>query len=46
MIRFEGISKAGFAGDSAPHAIFPSIVARRRGQSAMDQKDIYIGVEA
>jgi actin beta/gamma 1 len=46
MIRFAGTSKAGFAGDSAPHAIFPSIVARRHGQGAIDQKDIYIGVEA
>ncbi|KAM9966887.1 hypothetical protein ACTFIR_007122 [Dictyostelium discoideum] len=44
-----GISKAGFAGDDAPRAIFPSIVGRQRYRDAMigmGQKDSYVGDEA
>ena len=44
-----GICKAGFAGDQAPRAIFPSIVGRPRHQAVMegmDQKDSYVGEEA
>ncbi|XP_068928866.1 actin, cytoplasmic 2-like [Petaurus breviceps papuanus] len=41
--------KAGFAGDNAPRAVFPSIVGRPRHQGVMvgmGQKDSYVGVEA
>ncbi|CAF3933222.1 unnamed protein product [Rotaria sp. Silwood1] len=41
--------KAGFAGDIAPRAVFPSIVGRPRDQDAtvgMGQKDSYVGDEA
>lgn len=40
-----GMVKAGFAGDDAPRAVFPSIVGR---PSRMDtgQKDSYVGDEA
>jgi actin beta/gamma 1 len=41
--------KAGFAGDDAPRAVFPSIVGRPRHQSVMvgmGQKDCYVGDEA
>jgi len=44
-----GICKAGFAGDDAPHAVFPSIVGRPKMPGVMvgmDQKDSYIGDEA
>ena len=44
-----GMCKAGFAGDDAPRAVFPSIVGRPRGQGVMvgmGQKDSYIGDEA
>jgi len=44
-----GMCKAGFAGDDAPRAVFPSIVGRPKSQSMMlgtDQKDIFIGDEA
>jgi len=44
-----GMVKAGFAGDDAPRAVFPSIVGRPRHQSlmvGMGQKDAYIGDEA
>ena len=44
-----GICKAGFAGDQAPRAIFPSIVGRPRHQAVMEgmnQKDSYVGEEA
>ncbi|XP_045172009.2 actin-3-like [Mercenaria mercenaria] len=44
-----GMCKAGFAGDDAPRAVFPSIVGRRRHQGAMvgmGQKDNYVGDEA
>ena len=39
-----GTCKAGFAGDEAPHAVFPSIVGRPRYD--ITQKDLYIGNEA
>merc|ERR1712183_898825 len=42
-------SKAGFAGDDAPRAVFPSIVGRPRHQGVMvgkGQKDAYVGDEA
>lgn len=35
-----GMCKAGFAGDDAPRAVFPSIVGRPRYQ--VKQKDRYI----
>merc|ERR1712079_931620 len=41
--------KAGFAGDDAPRAVFPSIVGRPRHQGVMvgmAQKDAYVGDEA
>ncbi|XP_064086520.1 actin-like [Macrobrachium nipponense] len=44
-----GLVKAGFAGDDAPRAVFPSIVGRARHQGVMvgmGQKDAYIGDEA
>ncbi|CAO4383814.1 unnamed protein product [Caenorhabditis nigoni] len=44
-----GMCKAGFAGDDAPRAVFPSIVGRPRHQGVMvgmGQKDTYIGDEA
>jgi actin beta/gamma 1 len=44
-----GMCKAGFAGDDAPRAVFPSIVGRPRQQSVMvgmGQKDSYVGDEA
>ncbi|KAE8377113.1 actin family [Aspergillus bertholletiae] len=45
-----GMCKAGFAGDDAPRAVFPSIVGRPRHQGIMigcyGQKDSYIGDEA
>merc|ERR1712168_1681516 len=44
-----GICKAGFAGDDAPRAVFPSIVGRPRHQGVMvgmGQKDAYVGDEA
>ena len=44
-----GMCKAGFAGDDAPRAVFPSIVGRPRHQSVMvgmGQKDCYVGDEA
>jgi len=44
-----GMVKAGFAGDDAPRAVFPSIVGRPRQQSVMvgmAQKDAYVGDEA
>ncbi|KAG7156674.1 Actin-like 6 [Homarus americanus] len=43
------IAKAGFAGDDAPRAVFPSIVGRPRHQGVMvgmGQKDAYVGDEA
>ncbi|KAF9061142.1 actin 1 [Rhodocollybia butyracea] len=44
-----GMCKAGFAGDDAPRAVFPSIVGRPRQQGVMigvTGKDSYIGDEA
>merc|ERR1712226_477881 len=41
--------KAGFAGDDAPRAVFPSIVGRPRHQGVMvgmGSKDSYVGDEA
>ena len=40
-----GMVKAGFAGDDAPRAVFPSIVGRPRHQGVMvgmGQKDSYV----
>jgi actin beta/gamma 1 len=44
-----GMCKAGFAGDDAPRAVFPSIVGRPKHAGVMvgmDQKDAYVGDEA
>uniref|UniRef100_A0AAQ5XTT6 Actin gamma 2, smooth muscle n=1 Tax=Amphiprion ocellaris TaxID=80972 RepID=A0AAQ5XTT6_AMPOC len=47
-----GLCKAGFAGDDAPRAVFPSIVGRPRPYRCrgvmvgMGQKDSYVGDEA
>ncbi|EPB73931.1 Actin [Ancylostoma ceylanicum] len=44
-----GMCKAGFAGDDAPRAVFPSIVGRPRHQGVMvcmGQRDSYVGSEA
>uniref|UniRef100_A0A1I8BR90 Actin n=1 Tax=Meloidogyne hapla TaxID=6305 RepID=A0A1I8BR90_MELHA len=44
-----GMCKAGFAGDDAPRAVFPSIVGRPRHQGVMvgmGQKDSYVRDEA
>ncbi len=44
-----GMVKAGFAGDDAPKAVFPSIVGRPRHHGVMvgmGQKDCYVGDEA
>ncbi|EPZ34174.1 DUF1604 domain-containing protein [Rozella allomycis CSF55] len=44
-----GMCKAGFGGDDAPRAVFPSIVGRPRHQGVivgMGQKDSYVGDEA
>jgi|EP01129_Flabellula_baltica_P016774 actin beta/gamma 1 len=44
-----GMVKAGFAGDDAPRAVFPSIVGRPRHRGVMvgmGQKDSYVGDEA
>ncbi|CAL4172053.1 unnamed protein product [Meganyctiphanes norvegica] len=44
-----GLCKAGFAGDDAPRAVFPSIVGRARHigvMVGMGQKDAYVGDEA
>ncbi|KAF5796076.1 putative Actin family [Helianthus annuus] len=41
--------KAGFAGDDAPRAMFPSVVSRPRHTGVMvgmGQKDAYVGNEA
>ena len=48
-LMFIGMCKAGFAGDDAPRAVFPSIVGRPRHQGVMvgmGQKDSYVGDEA
>ena len=44
-----GMVKAGFAGDDAPRAVFPSIIGRPKARSimvGMGDKDAYIGDEA
>jgi actin beta/gamma 1 len=44
-----GMCKAGFAGDDAPRAVFPSIVGRPRHKGVMvgmTGKDAYVGEEA
>jgi actin-related protein len=44
-----GMVKAGFAGDDAPRAVFPSIVGRPKHTGVMvgmGQKDTYVGDEA
>jgi len=44
-----GMVKAGFSGEDAPRAVFPSIVGRPRHQGVMvgmGQKDTYVGDEA
>lgn len=44
-----GMCKAGFAGDDAPRAVFPSIVGRTKYAGVMvgmAQKDAYVGDEA
>ncbi|CAL8092142.1 unnamed protein product [Calicophoron daubneyi] len=44
-----GMCKAGFAGDDAPRAVFPSIVGRPRHQEVMigmGKKECYVGDEA
>ena len=41
--------KAGFAGDDAPRAVFPTIVGRTRGMRVMPgmlHREYYTGVEA
>ncbi|KAG2467463.1 actin, cytoplasmic 2-like [Polypterus senegalus] len=43
-----GLCKAGFAGDDAPRAVFPSIVGRPRHQGVlvnMGQRDCFVGDE-
>eukprot|EP00689_Sawyeria_marylandensis_P002402 EC823738.1.p2 GENE.EC823738.1~~EC823738.1.p2 ORF type:complete len:125 (+),score=71.99 EC823738.1:20-394(+) len=44
-----GMCKAGFAGDDAPRAVFPSIVGRPKHKTVMvgmGNKDAYVGDEA
>ena len=44
-----GMCKAGFAGDDAPRAVFPSVIGRPRQPGVMvgmGQKDSYVGDEA
>ena len=44
-----GMCKAGFAGDDAPRAVFPSIDGRPKHQGVMvgmAQKDSFVGDEA
>ena len=44
-----GMCKAGFAGDDAPRAVFPSIIGRPKYQKqmvGMGEKDCYVGDEA
>ena len=48
-ITGSGLVKAGFAGDDAPRAVYPSIVGRPRHQGVMvgmGSKDSYVGDEA
>jgi len=49
MDNGSGMCKAGFAGDDAPRAVFPSLVGRPRHTGimvGMGQKDSYVGDEA
>jgi len=49
MDNGSGMCKAGFAGDDAPRAVFPSIIGRPKMPGimvGMDQKDSYVGDEA
>lgn len=45
-----GMCKAGFAGDDAPRAVFPSIVGRPRHQGVMvgmgQKVDVYLEFES
>lgn len=41
-----GLCKAGFAGDDAPRAVFPSIVGSPRHGVGIGEKDSYVGNEA
>lgn len=41
-----GFIKAGFAGESKPRVVFPSVVGRPRHQGVRVDKDSYVGVEA
>ncbi|WKY03534.1 hypothetical protein Q1695_004918 [Nippostrongylus brasiliensis] len=44
-----GMCKAGFAGDDAPRAVFPSLIGRPKHQGMMlgaQQRDSYVGAEA
>uniref|UniRef100_A0A3P9C5Z0 Actin, cytoplasmic 2-like n=1 Tax=Maylandia zebra TaxID=106582 RepID=A0A3P9C5Z0_9CICH len=44
-----GMCKVGFAGNNAPHAVFPSIAGRPRHQGVMigmSHKDSFVGDEA
>ena len=42
-----GLMKAGFAGDDAPRAVFPSIIGKwRHKRMTLFQKDCYVGDEA
>ena len=44
-----GMCKAGFAGDDAPRAVFPTLVGRPKMPGIMvglDQKEVYVGDEA
>ena len=43
-----GMIKAGFAGDDAPRAVFPTIIGKpcAQGVLGMSQKDYYVGDEA
>ena len=49
LIVPEGMCKAGFAGDDAPRAVFPSVIGRARYPGVMvgmGNKDSYVGDEA
>lgn len=46
-LLLSGMCKAGFAGDDAPRAVFPSIVGRPKHQGVMvgmGQKDSYVSL--
>jgi len=41
-----GMTKAGFAGDDAPRAVFPSIVGRPKQKPiTVESRDLYVGEE-